>query len=335
MASTVAMYTALSGLNAAARNLDVIGNNIANVNTAGFKSARVQFADNFYQTLRGGSAPTDSDGGSNPVQIGLGVSIGGVARSFAQGSLSVTGEVGDLALEGPGFFVVNQGTNRFYTRGGSFRLDAGNNLVTSSGHVLQGYLANDDFTIPDGGPLSPLSVPLGGRAITEPTSFARLIGNLNSTGSVADNGSTITFGGSATAGLRVVTGATPAPGAGEQILGASLLTDIEDPATAVGSGTRLFALDQIIEVRGAKRGTATIEAQQFTITATSTIDDLNTFLSETLGIQSTGANPDGSTPGVTLDPTPGIATIVGNTGATNDFSIPTTALRLLDSAGAV
>ena len=333
MASTVAMFSALSGLNASSRTIDVVGNNIANINTTAFKSGRIQLSESFYRTLRSASSPTDTTGGSNPSQIGLGVSVAGVTRSLQQGSLTVTGDSGDLAIEGDGYFVVSSGGSQYYTRAGNFRLDALNRLVSPGGDILQGYLADADFNVPDSGALASLDVPLGGRTITQATTTARLNGRLNAAGDVALSGSSTTIGGTATAGLRVVVGAAPPPGAGEQIVSASLLTDIEDPATAVGSGTRLFAVGQIIQLQGAQRGTATLPSAQYTITAASTVTDLMNFISQSLAIETGGTNPDGGVPGAMLDALTGYVHVTGNTGALNNLTIASSSLRLLNSAG--
>ncbi len=107
MASTTALFTGLSGLSTNARSLDVIGNNIANVNTIGFKSNRMLFNPIFSQTLSGGTAPSTATGGTNPAQIGLGVGISGTQRNFNNGSISATGVTTDVAIEGDGLFIIN------------------------------------------------------------------------------------------------------------------------------------------------------------------------------------------------------------------------------------
>src|SRR5207248_6536886 len=109
MASTTALYSGLSGLTANARNLDVIGNNIANANTTAFKSSRMLFATQFSRNLSEGTAPSTFTGGSNPSQIGLGVAIAGTQRDFTTGSLSTTGDQRDLAIDGNGFCIVKRG----------------------------------------------------------------------------------------------------------------------------------------------------------------------------------------------------------------------------------
>src|SRR5690606_11960035 len=123
MASTTALFTGLSGLTAHSRALDVIGNNIANVNTTAFKSSRTMFAPAFSRTIKIGSEPGDTAGGSNPRQVGHGVTIAGVQRDFRGGTISPTGDPRDLAIEGEGMFVVGRGEDQFYTRAGAFRRD--------------------------------------------------------------------------------------------------------------------------------------------------------------------------------------------------------------------
>lgn len=123
------LYTALSGLQANQTWIDVIGNNLANSNTAGFKGSQAVFADQFARTLTYASGPSQGRGGRNPSQVGSGVRVAGTSRNFSQGGITSTGRVFDLALEGNGFFAVRNGAQNFYTRAGSFGLDAANNLV--------------------------------------------------------------------------------------------------------------------------------------------------------------------------------------------------------------
>jgi flagellar hook protein FlgE len=118
MASTNAMYTGLSGMNANARRLDVIGNNIANANTTAFKSSSMYFETQFSRTLSNGTQPSTNDGGTNPYQIGLGVKIAGTTRDFNPGSISATGNGRDMAIDGKGFFIINRGSQQlFHPRG--------------------------------------------------------------------------------------------------------------------------------------------------------------------------------------------------------------------------
>jgi len=160
MASTIAMFTGLSGLNANARNLDVIGNNIANVNTTAYKSNRMLFASQFSRNLSLGTEPSENTGGSNPAQIGLGVTIAGTQRNFNTGSLAATGDQRDLAIEGDGFFVVQRGDQRFFTRAGAFRQNAVNDVVTVTGERLYGYGVDENFLLISG-TFVPLNIPVG------------------------------------------------------------------------------------------------------------------------------------------------------------------------------
>ena len=121
--------SALGGLRANQSWIDVIGNNLANTNTTGFKSSRALFADLFSLTYRPGTPPTGGIGGTNPLQQGLGVQLASVDRRMHQGTLNVTGRTFDLALEGRGLFAVTDGEQTLYTRVGAFGLDANGTMV--------------------------------------------------------------------------------------------------------------------------------------------------------------------------------------------------------------
>ena len=164
--------------------LEVVGNNIANVNTTGFKAQCASFADLMYQTLRPASGPSDEIGGTNPHQIGLGVRLAQTHRSFSQGGLEHTNDPFDLAINGGGFFVVNDGVSDFYTRAGEFNVDVSNYLVNSSGLRVSRLPGigepdgmNPGFQIPgDAGIRIPIDATMPGI----PSSVATLTGNLNS-----------------------------------------------------------------------------------------------------------------------------------------------------------
>jgi flagellar hook protein FlgE len=130
------MFSGVSGLRAHQLRMDVIGNNIANVNTVGFKASSVQFAEIYSQTLQGAGAPTQDRGGTNPQQVGLGVNTNSVSVNHQKGSTQRTDNTTDLMIDGNGFFIVSAdaaGQNRFYTRAGNFSLDRDGFLVTASG----------------------------------------------------------------------------------------------------------------------------------------------------------------------------------------------------------
>jgi flagellar hook protein FlgE len=133
------MYSGISGMKNFQTKLDVIGNNIANVNTYGFKKGRVTFKDTMNQTISGASAATDNKGGKNPMQVGLGSTIATIDMIDTQSSLQTTGRALDLAISGDGYFVVKQGQSQMYTRAGNFYLDDNGTLVTGEGYKVQSY----------------------------------------------------------------------------------------------------------------------------------------------------------------------------------------------------
>jgi len=142
------LTTAISGLQNFQGRMDVIGNNIANVNTTAFKSARVDFSDAFSQTLR---RPGAGDGQSSALQVGSGVGTDAIRDVYSQGAMSRTGVLTDMAIGGEGYFVVRDAGNNseFLTRNGAFRIDESGFLVTNSGHRLQGYNTEALSTIGD------------------------------------------------------------------------------------------------------------------------------------------------------------------------------------------
>jgi flagellar hook protein FlgE len=172
------MFSAISGLRAHQTKLDVTGNNIANVNTVGFKGSQTVFEDTLSQVLRNGSAPTGDSAGSNPAQVGLGVKVAGITTNFSQGSQQNTGRSTDFMIQGDGFFVTRAGNENLYTRAGSFDYDGVGNLVTPDGAVLQGWMANDGVVNPTG-PIGPLSVPFGQVLAPRATTGGAMVGNLS------------------------------------------------------------------------------------------------------------------------------------------------------------
>ena len=130
MSLSSSLYSGISGLNANTNAMSVIGNNIANANTTGFKSGRANFSDVISQSLSSGSSLN---------QIGRGAQISSISNSFTQGSLESTSSATDLALEGDGFFIVNDGLSSYYTRAGQFNADKNRNLVNMDGLTVQGW----------------------------------------------------------------------------------------------------------------------------------------------------------------------------------------------------
>ncbi|MFT7669350.1 MAG: flagellar hook protein FlgE [Planctomycetota bacterium] len=162
-----ALFTSLSALRSHQDWIDVIGNNLANANTPGFKSSTLRFMDNFSRTLSGAVAPNGGLGGRNPSQVGQGVGVGSVVRAFEQGALSDTGRTFDLAMEGNGFFGVTDGATNYYTRVGTFGLDSFQNLVD----ISTGYqVLNPNY--------SPISIDTEGAFPPSATGEIEVKGNL-------------------------------------------------------------------------------------------------------------------------------------------------------------
>ena len=174
-----ALSTALTGMTAAETTIDVVGNNVANANTVGFKESTVNFATQFLQTQSIGSAPTASRGGTNPRQVGLGAKVSEITPDFTQGTIEISSNPLDLAIQGDGFFIVqgSQGET-LYTRNGQFKTNSDNEIVTITGQRVLGYSVDADFEIQPTG-LSPLHIPLGAAAVAQATQNVVLKGALN------------------------------------------------------------------------------------------------------------------------------------------------------------
>ncbi len=180
-----ALTTALTGLSAAEAQIDVIGNNLANSQTVGFKSSRVVFANQFLQTLSLGSAPTPDNGGNNPRQVGLGVQVAEIQSNHNQGTIEISSSPSDLAIQGDGFFIVQGGSGeRLYTRNGIFKLNADAELVNSTGQRLLGYGIDDQFRLQENS-LVPLKVPLGTESVAKATENVTFEGTLTPLGETA------------------------------------------------------------------------------------------------------------------------------------------------------
>jgi flagellar hook protein FlgE len=175
------MFAGVSGLRSHQAYMDIVGNNIANVNTTGYKSSSALFEDLLSQQLRGAGAPADAtQGGTNPAQVGLGVKLGGAQMNFAQGASQLTGRSTDFAIQGDGLFVVDQGGTRAYMRAGSFSLDGLGQLVTPEGGFVQGWQANANGTVNTNSGIGLLKVPVGQTIAPVMTKNVSLGGNLPS-----------------------------------------------------------------------------------------------------------------------------------------------------------
>jgi flagellar hook protein FlgE len=172
------MFSAISGLRAHQTKMDVTGNNIANVNTVGFKSSTTVFQDTLSQVIRAGGAPAADRGGTNPAQVGLGVKVAAITTNWTQGATQSTGRSTDFMIEGDGFFVTRSGTEQLFTRAGSFDFDGSGRLVTPDGSVLQGWMADAAGVINPNAPIGDLSVPYGQIVNPTQTSSGVVEGNL-------------------------------------------------------------------------------------------------------------------------------------------------------------
>ncbi|MFI4872863.1 MAG: flagellar hook protein FlgE [Phycisphaerales bacterium JB061] len=332
MASTSSLFIGLSGLNANSRSIDVIGNNIANVNTNGFKSGRLNFANSLSRTVSEGTSPGSVSGGSNPTQFGQGVTIAGTQRNMSEGAPTGTGDSRDLAIEGNGFFILESGEDQYYTRVGSFRTDRDDFLTSIDGNYVLGYPADENFQIQPGA-LERISIPVGSLTIAEATTSVNMAGNLNASGTVATSGSSHTLDSTTGAGFSLVAGATVPATAPNTLEATSLLGEIEDPISP-GSGTPLFSAGQTIRVDGVEKGTQILGASGFLVEAASTVQDFMDFLTDSFGLRTDiGANPDGGQPGVTLDPLTGVIGITGNSGETNNITMTGEDIRVFNADG--
>lgn len=183
------LFAGVSGLRNHQVKMDVIGNNIANVNTTAFKASRVTFKEAFAQLVQGASKPAGSDaevsGGTNPVQVGLGMNIGSIDVQYTQGNLENTGISTDLAIQGESMFVVSDGKQRYYTRSGNFQLEASGRLVAATnGFVVQGRMADNKGRISD--TITDITLPFGQKSPANKTTTVELGGNLRADAPVYD-----------------------------------------------------------------------------------------------------------------------------------------------------
>lgn len=306
MGVSTSLYSGLSGLKAHQRRMDVIGNNVANVNTVGFRSSRVLFRTAFAQTLSIGTAPSGDMGGVNPMQVGLGTTVGTTDTDFNQGSIETTGVPSDLAISGNGFFVVRDGSGRpYYTRDGSFNLGADQVLTNSRGMQVQGWMADDNFDITPSGTVGQIKIPLGSMRLALATQNVYLTGNLNSSGSAGTQGSLL----STQALVDNSTGLAATAG--------TLLTDLTD-----SGGVPFFAVGDTVSL-SATKGTRDLPASTFTVTAASTLGgldpttDLSAWLEAALGLNTSAGVPGSA--GVTIDGVTGALSVEGNYGSANDL----------------
>ncbi len=319
MGLTSSLFAGLTGMKTNEFRMDIIGNNIANVNTYGFKSSRASFQTQFTHTLQFGTAPAGSAGGTNPMQVGTGVQIGAVAMDFAGGAPETTGRKNDLAIQGQGLFVLKTaGGGQVYSRDGSFMFNSENYLLSADGSFLQGYPVDANFNIVEGS-MENLRVPLGEITTAQTTSYAHFSGDLKADGNGAFESDGITvnsqIGGEPRSRL---TSQTLSDGGGN-LTTASLLVNIDN------GGAPLMLDGNIVTLADAIKGSKTLPQTTFDVTATSTLGEYMDWLQGALGInvsseltdRDTDAAMDADAPGVRISDTFDSIEIFGNIGDMN------------------
>ena len=169
----------LAGVRGHQTQMDVVGSNIANINTIGYKTMQATFQETLSQMVGSAQGPTEKRGGSNPLQIGLGSSIGGIKSTFSQGALQDTGNVTDMAILGNSFFIVNDGNRDFFTRNGSFGFDGEGTLVNNQGYAVQGKQATAEGVIAEDAVVGKLSLAADTRVEPKATTQVTITGNLD------------------------------------------------------------------------------------------------------------------------------------------------------------
>ncbi|MFZ4749297.1 MAG: flagellar hook protein FlgE [Phycisphaerales bacterium] len=324
MASTTALFTGLSGLISNSRRLDVIGNNISNVNTTAFKSNRMQFTPTFSRNFTLGTAPGTNTGGTNPGQIGLGVTVAGTQRNFNNGAIGATGVATDVAIEGDGFFIVDVAGTRHFTRAGNFVRNPQNELVTQSGARVMGFGVDEQFNVIEGD-LVALSVPVGTLTLAEASRNVIFNGNLNASGSVGTTGSVHTGRAWYTDAAMTI-----------PITSATDLTTT-DIYMSDGAGGSVLAFDssvnpKTITISGVEKGGKDLGSKTFAFSATAvagadangaTMADFTAFLEDVLGLDSSSVGASSNLGGNVTINAGGQLVITGNEGTVQDLALET------------
>ncbi|MFH1374812.1 MAG: flagellar hook-basal body complex protein [bacterium] len=280
------LFSGVSGLKNHQVKMNVIANNIANINTIGYKRSRVNFQEALVQTYKGAGRPSSITGGTNPVQLGLGMQVGSVDNLFQQGGLEVTGQITDLAIQGSGFFILGDGNdNTFYTRAGAFGFDANSDMIDiATGLYVQGKMADSAGVISSLTTIGRINLPFGQQDPARATETVNLGKNLNAAAS--DSQPTIFQTG--TSGVSNVTGIA-ADGVGgrhtititgaqaQQAAFTGARNGLSLSSTLGGIGVTAFA-DWSLTIDGSR--TETISG----LTANSTISDLISTINQFSGL---------------------------------------------------
>ncbi len=329
MGLTSSLFAGLSGMKTNEYRMDVIGNNIANVNTTAFKSSRVTFQTQFSQTFNFGSAPSGQIGGTNPMQVGTGSMIGVLNRDFTGGSPETTGNKKDLAIQGQGMFILQKSDgSQVYTRDGNFQFNAENYLLSGDGYFLQGYNVDSEFNIVEGS-LSSLRIPVGEVTTASTTSYAQFSGDLNAEGEVGTLSPLLTSSTSHNF-TSDAAGTTPAAAG-------TALTSLYD------NGVQMFVDGNVITLAEANKGGANLPEEEFIIGTTgTTYGEFAAWLEDVLGINTsvdlpdTGHDIDGDLtndlPGVYIQADGSLA-IICNYGKDNEIALDDGAISASQGEG--
>lgn len=311
MGLTQAMLVGYTGIKSNQYMIDAVGDNVANVNTTAFKNQRALFETVFYRTIDAGSGPdaATNNGGTNPIEVGLGSRLATLQRSFEQGAIQGTGNKSDVAVDGAGFLVLeNANQEQLYTRDGALVLDADNVLVSASGMFVKGFAADENGEIISG-VLSNLMIPLGTESQAVATTTAEIEGNLDAAATVATTGAVTQTG------PLLTSGGAPAGAA-------TLLTALVD-----ADGAALFSNGDVLAIRNVQKGGVDLPERQFVVGVDgATLGDFAAFLEQMTGIDVNTPTPAGQSPGVTVDGT-GALVITANAGEANAISIDPSDIR--------
>jgi len=280
------LYTSIGGISAAQLELNVISNNVANLNTTGYKSSAVSFSDVFYSTLSAGTGTSGTAGGTNPTQIGIGVQVNSTTKNFDSGTWIATGKTTDLMLQGNGFFTAESSSGEvFYTRAGNFSFDSNGNLVTSNGYKVIGT----DQVSATSSSLAAIHIPqlIIPSINANDDFFSKDITKLNNC-SPTDGTFDVSINAGASKNITVDTTAYPTMGALaaniQAQIGAPLVSGVTVTCNATTGGTIKFAVNNTTATSLTFTNSATNQSNFLIQTglATATIDSTNTYTSNIL-----------------------------------------------------
>lgn len=311
MGLTTALNTSLNGLQLNETAIEVIGNNIANAATNGYKASAVQFTTQLSRTLTVGAAPQGQNGGTNPRQVGLGSTTAAIRRDFSQGAITTSTSSSDLAIEGEGFFVLSGSDGQIYSRNGNFTLNNQSQLINADGLRVKGYGVDDQFNVLST-QLVNVEIPLGKLNVAQETR------NVVIEGSIRTDEAAI-----AATESEVIRSAPLFDGAGDPITTTTLLTDIRK---SVGGSPEFIAGETITFTP--RKGGADYASNDFAVTSTSTAADLAQFLNDSFSL-----DPSASVAGDSFGPAgvnitaDGRIEVVGNAGTSQAVEITPSRLR--------